>query len=292
MLCWFLSYINMNQPQIYICPGFPGGARGKEPTCYSKRHKRHRFNPWVGKIPWRRTWQSTPAFLPRESHGQRNLVGYSPWGCTESDTTKETQHSTAYICPLPFEPPSHLIPPLQAVADHQAELPALYRNFPLAIYFTHGNVNISKLLPQFVPPSPSSCVSISLFSISDYSCPAVTNGNVPRTILVHQYHFSRFHIYALIVFFLFLIYKNFQTYPKVKVITTAPGPLRNFNSPSTKALIRTPGGYLGPLHSKTDGPDDIGLAVSYIQSKHSMKCLSWATSENHTRSQTQEARCT
>ena len=40
-----------------------------------------RFDPWVGKIPWRRKWQPTPALLPGESHGQRNLAGYSPWGC-------------------------------------------------------------------------------------------------------------------------------------------------------------------------------------------------------------------
>ena len=38
------------------------------------------FNPWVRKIPWRREWQPTPVFLPGESHGQRSLVGYSPWG--------------------------------------------------------------------------------------------------------------------------------------------------------------------------------------------------------------------
>ena len=38
------------------------------------------FNPWVGKIPWRRKWQSTPVLLPGKSHGQRSLVGYSPWG--------------------------------------------------------------------------------------------------------------------------------------------------------------------------------------------------------------------
>ena len=37
-------------------------------------------NPWVGKIPWNREWQSTPVFLPGESHGQRRLAGYSPWG--------------------------------------------------------------------------------------------------------------------------------------------------------------------------------------------------------------------
>ena len=42
------------------------------------------FDPWVGKIPWRRKWQSTPVLLPGKSHGQRSLVGYSPWGRKES----------------------------------------------------------------------------------------------------------------------------------------------------------------------------------------------------------------
>ena len=46
------------------------------------------FDPWVGKIPWRRKWQPTPGFLPGESHGQRSLVGYSPQGHKESDTTE------------------------------------------------------------------------------------------------------------------------------------------------------------------------------------------------------------
>ena len=50
--------------------------------------ERDRFNPWVGKIPWRRAWQLTPVFLPGESHGQRNLVGYSPWGHKELDMTE------------------------------------------------------------------------------------------------------------------------------------------------------------------------------------------------------------
>ena len=44
------------------------------------------FDPWVGKIPWRREWLPSPIFLPGEFHGQRNLVGYSPWGRTESHT--------------------------------------------------------------------------------------------------------------------------------------------------------------------------------------------------------------
>ena len=51
---------------------------GKELVCQYRRQKRCRFNPWVGKIPWRRAWQPTPVFLPGESRGQRNLVGHSP----------------------------------------------------------------------------------------------------------------------------------------------------------------------------------------------------------------------
>ena len=75
---------------------FPGGASGKEPTCQCRRHKRHRLNPWVGKIPCRKKWQPNPLFLSGKSHGQRNLAGCSPWGCRESDTTKATwqAHST------------------------------------------------------------------------------------------------------------------------------------------------------------------------------------------------------
>ena len=97
--------------------GFPGGASGKEsesevaqscptlchpidcslpgssvhgifqaivlqwiaiPACKWKKLKRHRFDPWVRKIPWRRAWQPIPVFLPGEYHGQRSLVGYGP----------------------------------------------------------------------------------------------------------------------------------------------------------------------------------------------------------------------
>ena len=49
--------------------------------------------PWVGKIPLRRAWQSTPVLLPGESHGQRSLAGYSPYGCKESDMTEATWHT-------------------------------------------------------------------------------------------------------------------------------------------------------------------------------------------------------
>ena len=57
---------------------FPGGASGKEPACQCNICKRHGFDPWVRKIPWRRKGQTTPVFLPGESHGQRKLAGHSP----------------------------------------------------------------------------------------------------------------------------------------------------------------------------------------------------------------------
>ena len=60
---------------------FPGGTSHKEPAFQCRRHKRCRFDPWIREIPWRRAWQPTLIFLPGESHGQRSLVGYSPWSC-------------------------------------------------------------------------------------------------------------------------------------------------------------------------------------------------------------------
>ena len=58
LLSTCLSYLSL---KVFTCP------------CM-----RCRFDPWIRKIPWRRKWQCTPTFLPWESHGQRNLVGYSP----------------------------------------------------------------------------------------------------------------------------------------------------------------------------------------------------------------------
>ena len=55
--------------------------------------ERLRFNPRVRKILWRRKQQPTPEFLPGKSHGQRSLVGYSPWGHKESDMTKQQENN-------------------------------------------------------------------------------------------------------------------------------------------------------------------------------------------------------
>ena len=68
---------------------------GKESICQGRRLG---FEPWVGKIPWRRKRQPTPIFLPGKSHGQRSLAGHSPQSCNESDTTEH-----AHICSIIFE---------------------------------------------------------------------------------------------------------------------------------------------------------------------------------------------
>ena len=59
--------------------GLPGGASGKESTYQSRRRKGRRFDPRVGKIPWRRKRQPVLIFLPGKFHGQWSLEGYSPW---------------------------------------------------------------------------------------------------------------------------------------------------------------------------------------------------------------------
>ena len=73
-----------------LFPSFPGGTNGKEPVHQCRRHKRRGYNPWVGKIPWKRAWKPTPVVLPGESHGQTSLVGDNPWGHKEADMTEAT----------------------------------------------------------------------------------------------------------------------------------------------------------------------------------------------------------
>ena len=57
-------------------------------TCLCRGRGRCGFSPWVWKIPCSRKRQLTPVLLPGESHGQRSLAGYSPWGCKKLDTTE------------------------------------------------------------------------------------------------------------------------------------------------------------------------------------------------------------
>ena len=73
--------------------GFPGGARGEEPACRCRRHKRCGFDPWAKNVPCRRMGQPIPMFLPGESHKQRSLAVYRPWGHKESDTAERLSPS-------------------------------------------------------------------------------------------------------------------------------------------------------------------------------------------------------
>ena len=88
---------------ICICMysyGLPRWISGKESTGQCRRHRRCRYCSWVREIPWRRKWQPTLIFLPGKSHGQRNLIGYSPWGHKESDTAERARthtHPHVYI---------------------------------------------------------------------------------------------------------------------------------------------------------------------------------------------------
>ena len=88
--CIYLNYL--------ISQGFSGGTGCEEPTCQCRRPKNCGFDPWVGKISWRRKWQPIPVFLTGESHGQRSLAGHSPWGHTESDTTWHISSLTPMLC--------------------------------------------------------------------------------------------------------------------------------------------------------------------------------------------------
>ena len=76
-------------PDPVICwPTEYGGASGKEYACQCRRCKKHRFEPWVGKILWRRARQRTSVFLPGKINEQHYL--YSPWSCKKLDLTEHT----------------------------------------------------------------------------------------------------------------------------------------------------------------------------------------------------------
>ena len=68
--------------KLYI--GINGASLAAQMVKSPPEMQETRFDPWVGKIPWRRKWKPTPVFLPGGSHGQRSLADYSPWGCKES----------------------------------------------------------------------------------------------------------------------------------------------------------------------------------------------------------------
>ena len=104
-----------NWVQLQLSMWYPVASQVTRLQC--RRHKRHKFDPWVRNIPWRRAWKSIPVFLPEESHGQRRLVGYSPkyrrvrhdWSdssCTHGAqvwTSVSTQACIPGFCPVTWQ---------------------------------------------------------------------------------------------------------------------------------------------------------------------------------------------
>ena len=93
---WYSHYGEQYEGSL----GFPGGSVVKNPPANAGDVH---LIPRLGRSPWRRKWQPTSAFLPGESHGQRSLVGYSPWDCKELATTERLnyhKYSTKITVPL------------------------------------------------------------------------------------------------------------------------------------------------------------------------------------------------
>ena len=91
-------YINIYSIYLYICIGLSEWCSTKEFACQCNRHKRCSFNPWAGKIPWSRNWQTASVFLPGKFHGQRSLAGYSLWGHKELNRTEDADMHTYLYC--------------------------------------------------------------------------------------------------------------------------------------------------------------------------------------------------
>ena len=96
---------------VYLMTGLPWWLSGKESPCQWRRLRKHEYEgdsgnmsliPWIRKIPWRRKWQPTPISLLGESYGQRNLVGYSPWGRkVRHDWATERLHTHTHLITPP-----------------------------------------------------------------------------------------------------------------------------------------------------------------------------------------------
>ena len=96
---------------LWASEGLPRWLSGRESAYQCKRRGRYQFDPWVGKILWRRKWQPTTVFFRGKYYRQRSLVGYSPWGCKELDRTEHMRASEdsglcSWLCSLRLSVPS------------------------------------------------------------------------------------------------------------------------------------------------------------------------------------------
>ena len=141
--------------------GFPRWLSGWRIRLQCRKHRRCGFNPWVGKVPWRRVWQTTPVFLPGESHGQRSLVGYSLWGREESDTTA-TEHAHVHADIKTMERRKKMLNSLPDFFRKQERL-----NYSLGAFLPKMSFLLS-FLPPFLFSSLFLSFFLFFFSASEY----------------------------------------------------------------------------------------------------------------------------
>ena len=116
---------------------------GKSKHC--RRHKKCVFNPWFGKIPWRRKWQCTPVFLPGKFHEQRSLVGCSHgvWS-PRAEYDGATEHSTARSTSQVFPKAKRLIP-----FRYNGKTPHTFRAKNIHKHFCHFSAIIIDFMESF-----------------------------------------------------------------------------------------------------------------------------------------------
>ena len=144
-------------------------------------------------------------------------------------TSTRITHRRTYIPSLQnLLPTSHPISLLQVVTEHQVRVPCIIYKIPPAIYFTHGNAYVSKLLSLSISSFPSPTVSASLFS-----------GSVSPLLLfkqVHQYYLYRFHICALRYAILVLLMTNLRNSYSCVVCSQSHGSCLFFPSKLVKSF--------------------------------------------------------
>ena len=136
-----------------------------------RRLKRHRFSPWVRKIPWRRKWQPTPVSLPADFHGQGSLAGYNPWGHKELDVTEDITQGPLWSGPAR----SSISAPCLPVSPRSAT-PAFFLQLeftkPIGRAFAHPP---KPRMPAWLAPScftgfDSAGASLATCSVIAYHC--------------------------------------------------------------------------------------------------------------------------
>ena len=135
--------------------GLPWWLSSKESVCQC------RLNPWVGKIPWRK-WQSTPVFLLGKFHGQRSLVGYSPWGCTRVGQDWASVCTRMHACTRTH---TWTLPPFLSISRDSLAIKRMV-SFPVGILFSKGDF----LLFKYTLMQTRSCQHLESHPVA--SCPA------------------------------------------------------------------------------------------------------------------------